>query len=78
VSKQPKEIKQQQQQMKIKHNGQQFIPWFSSPQWLAYIHVVEVSHEGYGISLDPLLSHTYHQSNIWRVSAKQFWVIQIS
>jgi hypothetical protein len=77
MSKQPKEINQQQQ-VKIKHKGQQFIPWFGSPQRLAYIHVVEVSHKGYGISLDPLLSHTYHQSNRWRVSTKQVRVIQTS
>jgi hypothetical protein len=77
VSKQPKEIKQQQH-VKIKHKGQQFISWFSSPQRLAYIHVVEVSHKGYGISLDPLLSHTYHQSNRWRVSTKHVRVIQTS
>jgi hypothetical protein len=80
VSKQPKEIKQQQQQqyVKIKHKGQQFISWFSSPQRLAYIHIVEVSHKGYEISLDPLLSHTYHQSIRWRVSTKQVRVIQTS
>jgi hypothetical protein len=52
--------------------------WFNSPQRLAYIHVVEVSHKGYGISPDPLLSHTNHQGDRWRVSTKQMRAIQIS
>jgi hypothetical protein len=41
------------------HTRQGFIPWFSSPQRLAYVHVVEEAtkakdHKG------QLLSHTYH------------------
>jgi hypothetical protein len=32
-----------------------FITWFGSPQRLAYVHVVEVSHKGYGVSCNSLL-----------------------
>ena len=52
---------------KVKSTRHRFNPWFNSPQRLAYIHVVEVSHKGLGISFNPLLSHTYHQGNRWSV-----------
>ena len=57
--------------MNEKHKRHRIIPWFSSPQRLAYIHIVEVSHKGFGISFNPLLSHTYHQGNRWRVPLAQ-------
>jgi hypothetical protein len=44
-----------------------FISWFSSPQRLVYVHVVEVSHKGFGISFNPILPHTYCQGNRWSV-----------
>jgi hypothetical protein len=56
----------------------QFILWFSSSQRLAYIHVVEVSHKGYGISLDPLLSHTYPKAIGGGFSLRTKGVLQTS
>jgi hypothetical protein len=64
--------------MESKEQGTTIYPVVQLTTKLAYIHVVEVSHKGYGISLDPLLSHTYHQGNRWRVSTKQMRVIQTS
>jgi hypothetical protein len=32
------------EQLKSAHKDKVFIPWFSSPQRLAYLHVVEESH----------------------------------
>jgi hypothetical protein len=57
--------------MNVRHKRHRFISWFSSPQRLAYVHIVEVNRKGYEISFAPLLSHTYHQSNRWRVPLAQ-------
>jgi hypothetical protein len=34
---------------------------------LAYVHVIEVIHKGFGISFNLLLPHTYRQGNRWSV-----------
>jgi hypothetical protein len=43
-------------------------PVVQLPLRLAYVHVVEESHKGFGISFNPLLPHTYRQDNRWSVA----------